>query len=156
MRATRNLKALLDLEPGHVTNLWVMSATRVTPASRITFASSARKCSSTAATLSAPHNARPQSAGRPTPTASAPSANALNTSVPRLIPLSNRTLVRPATLATIGGRAAMAPSPVSSCLPPWLETMIPGTLRLAASSPSSGEGIPLTRTGREVCFRVHS
>ena len=55
-------------------------------------ASSSRSSSSTVRAPSSPRAARPQSGIRPASTACAPSASAIATSVPRLIPLSQQHL----------------------------------------------------------------
>ena len=74
----------------------------------------------------APAAARPQRAGRPTSTASAPRASAIATSTPRRMPPSTRTVARPATASTTSGRASPVASARSSWRPPWLETTTPG------------------------------
>ena len=83
--------------------------------------------------------ARPQSAGRPTSTASAPSASAIATSVPRRMPPSTITAPRPSTASTTSGRASAVAETQSSWRPPWLETTTPAA-PCSTASPASSRG----------------
>ncbi|CAI8011667.1 hypothetical protein GBAR_LOCUS7495 [Geodia barretti] len=106
-------------------------------------------------------------------TALAPIARAFRTSVPCLTPPSMYTSTCPSTAFTTSlkasiysvqiedrcegerGQLTVARTP-SSCLPPWLETMIPWTPCLTASTASSAVRIPFTRTGSPVRPRIQS
>ncbi|OMH79259.1 hypothetical protein AX774_g7333 [Zancudomyces culisetae] len=74
--------------------------------------------SSIAHTPSSPLYARPHSTGRPTNTAFAPSASALNTSVPLRTPPSISTGIFPSTASTTSATASIVAVTVSSCRPP--------------------------------------
>ena len=64
-------------------------------------------------------------AGRgPTRTARAPSASAFRTSVPRRMPPSRSTSIRPSTASTTSGSASIVAATPSSWRPPWFETTI--------------------------------
>ena len=55
-------------------------------------------------------------------TASAPSANALNTSVPERIPPSTKIFMEPSTAVAISSRTSAVAGHWSRTLPPWLDT----------------------------------
>ena len=111
----------------------------------------------------------PTSAGRPTSTASAPSASAVSTSPPRRTPPSISTGTRPATASATSARASIVAGTPSSWRPPWLETITPrrarprsparrrpGAIspfsRIGSSQPShqGGEVVPIERGVDEV------
>ena len=81
--------------------------------------------------------ARPQMAGRPARQKSAPSANALNISVPRRIPPSMAIGILPFTAGAISRSASKVEGTPSSWRPPWLEMMMPSNPCSAASLASS-------------------
>jgi len=99
---------------GQLTASRPMSSRVGRPASAIVCAKSSVSMVSTCSTPSAPPTARPHSAGRPTSTASAPSASATNTSRPRRTPPSRSTGQRPATASTTSGSARRLAMPPSS------------------------------------------
>ena len=65
------------------------------------------------------------------------SAIALNTSAPRLMPLSKRMVVRSPTASATAGNASRAARPPSSCRPPWFDTITPATPSSTARRASS-------------------
>ena len=70
----------------------------------------------TVSTPSVPKKASAQAWARPIPTAFAPSASALNMSVPERIPLSRNTWILPPTAAAISGSRSSEPRPLArSC-----------------------------------------
>ena len=78
------------------------------------------------------------------PTAVAPKASALKISVPRRMPPSMNTGMRPPTAATISGRHSMVERRVSSPRPPWFDTTMPSAPACMASTASSGDTMPFT------------
>ena len=99
-------------------------------------------------TPSSPAAARPQSGGRPTRTASAPSARAIATSMPRPMPPSTRTVPGQRSLRPSPGARRRWPTARSSWRPPWLETITPAAPLCTARFASSAVRRPLTRSGR--------
>ena len=71
-------------------------------------------------------------------------------SVPRRIPPSTSTATRPSTAATTSGSTSIEAGALSSCLPPWLETITPAAPCSTASAASSPRSTPFTITGRLV------
>lgn len=69
---------------------------------------------------------------------SAPRAIALNISVPLRIPPSRPILIRPWTTLAQSANASTDAGTLSSCRPPWLETIIPCSPWPTASNASSG------------------
>src|SRR5215204_34044 len=88
---------------------------------------SAIRCRITASTPSWPPTARPYAYGRPSRTASAPSASALSTSEPRLIPPSISTTGSGPTAWRTSSSASSAATAPSTWRPPWFETTMPST-----------------------------
>src|SRR6185369_5044373 len=87
-----------------VTDAFVIEAIVGVPACRMICSVSRRKMVRTASTPGCPKAAKPHAGGRPTPTAVAPSASALKTSVPRLNPLSIITGILPFAPCTTSGK----------------------------------------------------
>src|SRR5204863_169087 len=78
----------------------------------------------------------------------APSARALQTSVPRRKPLSTITPMRPFTASTTSRTVSIGAREVSSTRPPWFEMMTASAPRSAARSASPARCIPLTMSLR--------
>ena len=68
---------------------------------------SRRRIFRTASTLGCSKAANPHASGRPIPTAVAPRASALKTSVPRLMPPSTSTGILPSAPSTTSGRLSI-------------------------------------------------
>mmetsp|Transcript_24727 Transcript_24727/g.80865 ORF Transcript_24727/g.80865 Transcript_24727/m.80865 type:complete len:238 (-) Transcript_24727:1561-2274(-) len=121
------------------------------------------RMSSVASTPACPYAARPYSAARPMPTAFAPSASALKTSVPRVIPPSRRTSkaepsnpgsARKASITSTS--ASSVGRAVSRLRPPWLLTTIPARPSRKARTASAPVCTPLSRTGVDVMLRIQA
>jgi len=130
-----------------------ISASERRPAIAIVRSRSARSARTTWTTPSSPAIPRPQTHGRATSTARAPSASAVITSEPVRMPLSKSTGKSSGTTSTTPGSASSAAIDPSTCRPPWFETTIPSYPRRTASRASSGCSTPLTRSGRSVASR---
>src|SRR5581483_7450222 len=103
-----------------------------------------------------PSTVSPQSGGRPTSTAAAPSASAFTTSVPLRTPPSTSTSTRPSTASTTSGSASIVAETPSSCLPPWFETTIAAAPCSHASRASSAVNSPFTTSGTPASAAIHS
>lgn len=89
-------------------------------------------------------------------TALAPRARALTTSVPRRMPPSTRTGMRPSMRSTTRGRAWMVAGTVSRFRAPWFETMMPAAPASSPRAASSAFRTPFKRTGTFAKDRSHS
>ena len=125
--------------------LLLISFRVLTPARPIVNLSSFSSTSSTSSTPSWPPYAKPQRTGLPMKHKSAPIARALNTSVPRVTPLSNRIGIfewAGRSTLTISCRASSDDGHVSSWRPPWLDTQTASTLFSTATFASSSVRMP--------------
>ncbi|KAG5291930.1 hypothetical protein I7I48_03885 [Histoplasma ohiense] len=113
-----------------------------TPTNAIILESSRSRISNTLSTPSRPPKLRPHNAERPTSVKSAPNANALNASLPLVIPLSIMTGTLPRTALTISGSTSILEGTESSWRPSLLDTMIASAPCPMASSVSSAVIMP--------------
>mmetsp|Transcript_27216 Transcript_27216/g.70621 ORF Transcript_27216/g.70621 Transcript_27216/m.70621 type:complete len:220 (+) Transcript_27216:297-956(+) len=124
-----------------------MSLRLLHPSSAMLVVSSLRIMCRARCTPAWPPTASANSSGRPMPTAVAPNARALMTSVPRVKPPSTSTGTRPSTRRTMPSSTSIGAGAKSSWRPPWLDTMMPSTPWSSASAASSWHSSPLTRMG---------
>lgn len=107
----------------------------------------------TCLTPSSPESASPYTYGRPIHTILAPRANAFKTSVPDRTPESKMTSISSPTASAISGSTSNEAMQPSTCLPPWLETMIPSMPISTALRASRTVCIPFKTIGPDQCFR---
>jgi hypothetical protein len=98
--------------------------------------------------------AQSQMYGRPIPMDDAPSAMALNTSVPRRNPPSQITGMRPAVPCNTSGSDAIVARIEFSARPPWLEQNNPSAPCSTASSASSRVTMPLINYAPQILHPV--
>ena len=90
-------------------------------------------------------------------TATAPSASAFSTSLPRRTPPSTSTGTAPPTASTTSGSTSSVADDPSSCRPPWFDTTTPSTPCDTATSASSAVITPFASTGNPPpASRIHA